>query len=535
MTAMTHLEFRLASLFSVCYDLYHCSCRPRSTLPSSLKVVAVVMKISICSISAIVVASVLVISTFGFVAHGANIEEEGQRGNKPGSAGSSGGVLDHELLRALALAPAATTKQGKAGKAQCACKLDLDYGGVCENQPFFYWFSVKVFDYVCERFENSLLGFDNEIGIPGYLYLYDKCLENYAERGEPMKSSSIYATAEECYNAHAEDNPKIIDACNQEQTTPSPRPTTKSGKGTKSECILNISNCTRTCSKDKTAYYFTKDDYQFGYYRNDWGLGNKYPTLVGGCHRYLDDEIAMITYSRCVENGPPLEKYKNLDECCSAKGGCSDYKTEDTPVWRIDQCIDPPPTAASAKVGNLFENAQYSSELNLKHCPTLRNCEQCITDLLTLFPANTPLPDTFVGSGTTAGLVDLKYVFDYTLVRSGSTVVAEEGVDTDLEANIGGCKPCIDYLVAKYTTPAFLLDKVVANPEETPQQSYMNNFFNRLLDEVVGLNRVSKIDLMQLYDSLVTYYTDEYDLSTQAEQGVRRATAKRVIDFKTGC
>ena len=104
-----------------------------------------------------------------------------------------------------------------------------------------------------------------------------------------------------------------------------------------------------------------------------------------------------------------------------------------------------------------------------------------------------------------------------------------------MEANIGGCKPCIDYLVAKYTTPAFLLDKVVADPEETPQQSYMNNFFNRLLDEVVGLNRVSKIDLMQLYDSLMTYYTDEYDLSTQAEQGVRRMTAKRVIDFKTGC
>ena len=94
------------------------------------------MKISICSISAIVVASVLVISTFGFVAHGVNIEEEGQRGNKPGGAGS-GIVLDHELPRDLALAPAATTKQGKAGKAQCACKLDLDYGGVCKNQPFF--------------------------------------------------------------------------------------------------------------------------------------------------------------------------------------------------------------------------------------------------------------------------------------------------------------------------------------------------------------------------------------------------------------
>lgn len=358
---------------------------------------------------------------------------------------------------------------------------------------------------------------------PAYLSLYDKCLEDYTTYGEPM-AKITYKTAEECYNANIDSRPMIVDACNLAQTPPS---TTKAGKMNKSECKLNISNCTRTCGKDQTAYYLTKDDENFGF-RKDGLITGDFPTLVGGCHRFLDDEIAMISYSLCVENGNKLEEYKNLDECCSAKGGCSDYESFNSPIWRIDQCNKANPTA-SAK-GNMFET-DHLTAVNYKRCPTFLSCEQCIDDLSTQFP-DTPV-DALVGENTTSGL-DIKSLLEYTLVQSGVMTV---GGDSDLGAHVGECKPCIDHLVAKYTVPAFLLDKVESTssgPEETQQQSYLNSFFNNLLDEVVALKRVSEINLMYLYDYFTTYYSDEY-LSAQNQQGVRRTTGRRAIDFKTGC
>ena len=82
-------------------------------------------------ITLVIVAGIVVIFTLGFVAQGVIAQEEVlQQSNKPG-------MFDHEKLRNLQKA------KGKAGKNECACTLNLDYDGVCENQPFFIWSSPK--------------------------------------------------------------------------------------------------------------------------------------------------------------------------------------------------------------------------------------------------------------------------------------------------------------------------------------------------------------------------------------------------------
>ena len=62
------------------------------------------------------------------------------------------------------------TAKGKAGKKECACTLNLDFDGVCENQPWFYWvkFTLAGYEYRCERFTNALTG-TNADGSPGYV------------------------------------------------------------------------------------------------------------------------------------------------------------------------------------------------------------------------------------------------------------------------------------------------------------------------------------------------------------------------------
>jgi hypothetical protein len=135
------------------------------------------------------------------------------------------------------------------------------------------------------------------------------------------------------------------------------------------------------------------------------------------------------------------------------------------------------------------------------------------------------------GSEVTGGL-DLKSVFDYTLVQSG---VLSAGADSDiLAANLGECKPCIDHLASKLTMPAFLVDRVEitsSGPEET-QQSRMKYFFDNLLVDINALK--GQINLMHLYNYLLTYY--EESLSTAFNrQGVRRMTVQRAINFKIGC
>jgi len=426
----------------------------------------------------------------------------------------------------------------------------LDYGGVCENQPFFYYFSVKHgFIYVCERFQNSLMGTDEdktfEIGFPGYLSHYDKCVKE----GVPiMDNLNVYKTAEECYNANFPPpfgGINIYDVCNEQPSPPSTPATNitittnAAGKVNKmrEECKLNINNCTRTCGKDKTAYYLTTDNKYFGF-RND-GLTSEYPALLGGCHHFLQDEFAMISYNRCIENETEElgEKYKSLDACCKAKGGCSEYWTNSSAaaVWRIDQCnkMIPPKPPRNESSSEIVDNTSEFGHQQVT-CRTFQTCEQCIDDLSALVPGRT---DGEVGEK--GSVFDIKYLFDYIVSQTGesrvaaapATSVAGAYSESGATTNVGECKPCIDHLLAKFTTPAFLLDKV-----ETPQL-FWDTFFSKLMGEVAGLKQVSGIDLMYLYDYLMSYYSDEF-LTTHNNPGqeeVRRTTAKREINFKTGC
>lgn len=438
------------------------------------------------------------------------------------------------------------SKQSKQGKTSCACEVNLDYGGVCENQPFIYFFSPKYSQLVCQRFQNSLMGDDEddifEIGFPGYINLYDRCVRDYAGNGEPMENPNIFKTAEECYNAKYDPlygDIKIVDDCipSSHRSTPAINITTnEAGEVNKmrEECKLNINNCTRTCGQDKTAYYLTTDNKYFGF-RND-GLTSEYPALLGGCHHFLQDEFAMISYNRCIENETEElgEKYKSLDACCKAKGGCNEFWTNSSAaaVWRIDQCNKtiPPKPPKNESSSEIVDNTSEFSHQQVT-CHTFQTCEQCIHDLSALVPGRT---DGEVGEK--GSVFDIKYLFDYIVSQTGESRVAAPvtSVGADSESgtitNVGECKPCIDHLLAKFTTPAFLLDKV----EDTPQ-SFWNSFFSNLLDEVAALKRVSGIDLMHLYDYLMSYYSDEFLTTHDSPGPVRRMTAKRAINFKTGC
>jgi hypothetical protein len=312
-------------------------------------------------ITLVIVAGIVISSTFCFVA-GVNAQDTSrQRGDKPG-------MPDDHKLRNLQVA------KGKAGKKECGCTLNLDFDGVCENQP--WWPYLDKGSWKCERFTNALSAAGGGNANIGYTSIYDRC--RAGENIVPMEYP--YKTGQECYDfikgAFPSETIAVIDNC-EPNPTPSP---TKAGKVNKSECQLNISNCTRTCSKDQTAYYLTKNDFSF-FGRNKF-FGN-YPLLKGGCHRFLQDEFEMLSYNRCFKNETMPEKYKNLDACCEAKDGCSEIET-DSPVWRIDQCDTT--TAATAKE-NIFATDHVSDPMN---CPTYLRCKQCIDDLSTQFPVDPP-------------------------------------------------------------------------------------------------------------------------------------------------
>lgn len=105
--------------------------------------------------------------------------------------------------------------------------------------------------------------------------------------------------------------------------------------------------------------------------------------------------------------------------------------------------------------GNMFES-DHLSDVNYKRYPTFLSCKHCIGDLLTQY-SDTSTDTTLVGDDitTTSGL-KIKNLFDHTLGQSGVTTA--DG-NSDVEANIGECKLYINFLVTKFSTPAFVLEK----------------------------------------------------------------------------
>lgn len=162
-----------------------------------------------------------------------------------------------------------------------------------------------------------------------------------------------------------------------------------------------------------------------------------------------------------------------------------------------------------------------SPEVDYKDCPTFLSCQSCINDLTTQFPSNTygETSLTEIKSG-----INIKDMFDYTLSQYG--VMMAEG-----EQKIGECKPCIDHLAPKITTPLFLLDDV-----EVASSGPMDiRIFEKFMEAVLALKKIHGIDIMYLYDSFMAYYSLEYSSTHDHQQGIRRLKANRAIDFKTRC
>lgn len=258
-----------------------------------LVIVIVIMKFYVTSLWSVIV----IFNFFGFV--GAQEEgvitrsqEEGQKGNKPECKDD---VLRNLLDNVVGHETSRSGKQGKGKAEKCgACNMNLDYCGVCENQPFFYYHSPKDGGFeVCERLANSLDGTGSEALFGGYLEIYDFC------PSFPMNKT--YRTAEECYNSNIAPGKiiKIFDACNQElPSMTNPLLSSKSkGKGKKEcECKLNISDCDRVCDEDMTAYYLSKYDDFFWWPNDRFGFSDddEFPTLVGGCLHFTKDEIEFV-------------------------------------------------------------------------------------------------------------------------------------------------------------------------------------------------------------------------------------------------
>ena len=153
-----------------------------------------------------------------------------------------------------------------------------------------------------------------------------------------------------------------------------------------------------------------------------------------------------------------------------------------------------------------------------KRCSTFFTCEQCIDSLSTQLTD----PDN-AEEVNSASYLDPKNLFDYTLSQSGMLGEDESRVNV-----VGECGPCIDHLLDKFSTPT----SASAGEAEENIQSFFESFFGSLLNEIIGLKRVSDTDLMPLYDYL-TEYSGQY-LSTQNLSGERRME-KRQIDFRVRC
>jgi hypothetical protein len=152
-------------------------------------------------------------------------------------------------------------------------------------------------------------------------------------------------------------------------------------------------------------------------------------------------------------------------------------------------------------------------------CYTFFTCEQCIVSLSTQLTD----PDA-VEEVNSASYLDLKNLFDYTLSQSGMLEEDESRVNNV----VGECGPCIDHLLDKFSTPT----SASAGEAEENIQSFFESFFDSLLNEIIGLKRVSDTDLMPLYDYL-TEYSGQY-FSTRNLSGERRME-KRQIDFRVRC
>jgi len=153
-----------------------------------------------------------------------------------------------------------------------------------------------------------------------------------------------------------------------------------------------------------------------------------------------------------------------------------------------------------------------------ERCSTFFTCEQCIDSLSTQLTD----PDA-VEEVNSASYLDLKNLFDYTLYQSGMLGEGESRVNV-----VGECGPCIDHLLDKFSTPT----SASAGEAEEDIQSFFESFFGSLLNEIIGLKRVSDTDLMPLYDYL-TEYSGQY-VSTRNLSGERRME-KRQIDFRVRC
>ena len=461
-------------------------------------------------ISSVFVAGV--ISTFGFMAHGVNGQGQDNRPivgevvrdlEEVGSYYASFSMDTTFASLMTGDGPALLrTHESKAGRGKkaCDCNLKFDHAS-CEEGPWNLEQDLKL-GFQCNRRRNPLR--------TQWLLSFQECSvmgpSEFAP--PPFEVNTPYNTAEECI-ADNNGNPFIVtegkDECSESTPTPSPTPT--SGKARKHDwCKLDISNCTTVCGRDESAYYVSSKDTDF-----DFKLDQlNFPNLIGECVRYRPYRVKTISYTQCIDDGfqrMPYKKYKNLDACCRNNGGCGDVKS-DSAVWRDDQCL-------LSIYARSDQNLVSASD---KRCSTFFTCEQCIDSLSTQLTD----PDN-AEEVNSASYLDPKNLFDYTLSQSGMLGEDESRVNV-----VGECGPCIDHLLDKFSTPT----SASAGEAEENIQSFFESFFGSLLNEIIGLKRVSDTDLMPR-DDYLTEYSGQY-FSTRNLSGERRME-KRQIDFRVRC
>lgn len=405
------------------------------------------------------------------------------------------------------------THESKAGRSKkaCDCNLKFDHAS-CEEGPWGFELFTKPGPN--GQFRNECNRRRNPLKMMYWLNQFQECSSSGSElEPPPFEDFKPYNTAEECIAdmiGNYKDVYVGLDECSESSPTPSPTPT--SGKARKHDwCKLDISNCTTVCGRDESAYYVSSQDTDFDFKRKLAPYNSSFPNLIGECVGYRPDRVKTISYTQCIDNGfqrMPYKKYKNLNACCRDNGGCGEIDS-DSAVWRYDQCHLP----IGAK-----------SDLNLvsasdMRCSTFFTCEQCIVSLSTQLTD----PDA-VEEVNSASYLDLKNLFDYTLSQSGMLEEDESRVNNV----VGECGPCIDHLLDKFSTPT----SASAGEAEENIQSFFESFFDSLLNEIIGLKRVSDTDLMPLYDYL-TEYSGQY-FSTRNLSGERRME-KRQIDFRVRC
>ena len=404
---------------------------------------------------------------------------------------------------------AGNSKAGKSKKA-CDCNLKFDHAS-CEEAPWGYELvfnkvpNGQLFLAECNRRRNPL-----KMKMKYWLNQFRECSTMGSElEPPPFEVFKPYNTAEECIadnkGGNWGDAYVGLDECSE--STPTPSPTSTSGKARKHDwCKLDISNCTTVCGRDESAYYVSSKDTDFDFNFDRFN----FPNLIGECVRYRPYRVKTISYTQCIDDGfqrMPYKKYKNLDACCRNNGGCGEVKS-DSAVWRDDQCLLP----------ILDRSDQNLVSASDERCSTFFTCEQCIDSLSTQLTD----PDA-VEEVNSASYLDLKNLFDYTLSQSGMLGEGESRVNV-----VGECGPCIDHLLDKFSTPT----SASAGEAEEDIQSFFESFFGSLLNEIIGLKRVSDTDLMPLYDYL-TEYSGQY-LPTRNLSGERRME-KRQIDFRVRC